>query len=377
MKKKSYDIVIVGAGAAGIGIGAMLQLLEINNFVLLERHEVGASFSMWPKEMRFISPSFPGHGFGSLDLNAIVPDTSPGYSLNSEHPSGKEYQIYLKNVSMHLELPVRTGIDVLSIQREPTKQKAFVLKTDKGTIRCRFVIWAAGEFQYPNTNSIPGAEYCIHNSSVKSWKELKGEEFVVIGGFESGIDAAVNLAHNGKKVKVFDKQEAWHSENSDPSCSLSIYTSKRLILAVEKGLVTLNSNSAIKKIEKANDGFIVYNGKEKIHTKSPPVLATGFKTSLSLIRDLFEWEEKENYPLLTENDESTITPGLFLVGPNVRHDDLIFCFIYKFRQRFGVVTKEICKRIGDKNVNTSVFEIYRDKGMLLDDLSCCGDECTC
>lgn len=377
MKKNPYDIVIVGAGAAGIGIGALLQLLEINNFVLLERHEVGASFSMWPREMKFISPSFPGHGFGSLDLNAIVPNTSPGYSLNSEHPNGKDYQIYLKNISKHFELPVRTGIDVISIQRESSKRKGFVLESNQETIRCRFVIWAAGEFQYPNINSIPGAEYCIHNSSVKSWQQLKGEEFIVIGGFESGIDAAVNLAHNGKKVKVFDKQEAWNTETSDPSCSLSIYTYNRLKLAIDKGFITLKSNSAIKKIEKVKDGFMVYNGIEKIRTKSPPVLATGFKTSLSLIRDLFEWNEKENYPLLTENDESTITPGLFLVGPNVRHDDLIFCFIYKFRQRFGVVANEISKRIGDKNLNTSVFEFYRDKGMLLEDLDCCGDECTC
>lgn len=377
MKTDSYDIVIVGAGASGLGIGAMLQLLEVKNFVLLERHEAGASFSMWPKEMSFISPSFPSHGFGLLDLNAVVPNTSPGYYVESEHPSGKDYQKYLKNVARHFKLPIRTGIDVKSIEPVSSRQKGFVLETSEETIKSRFVIWAAGEFQYPNTNSIPGAEYCIHNSTVKSWKQLEGEEFIVIGGFESGIDAAVNLAINGKKVTVFDKEEAWETENSDPSCSLSIYTSTRLKWATDKGLVTLRGNSRINKIEKVKDGFIVHNGKEKIQSKTPPVLATGFKTSLSLVRDLFDWEEKENYPLLTDNDESTITPGLFLVGPNVRHDDLIFCFIYKFRQRFGVVAKEISERIGDKDLNTYVFEYYREKGMLMDDLGCCDEECTC
>ena len=377
MKNNQFDIVIVGAGAAGLGIGAMLKLLEVKNFVLLERHEVGASFGMWPKEMSFISPSFPSHGFGLLDLNAIVPNTSPGHYLKSEHPSGKDYQLYLQNAARHFKLPVRTGIDVKSIEKESSKQKGFVLKTNKETINCRFLIWAAGEFQYPNKNSIPGAEYCIHNSTVKSWKQLEGEEFIVIGGFESGIDAAVNLAQMGKKVKVFDREEAWNAENSDPSCSLSIYTSTRLNWARDKGLVKLISNSAINKIEEVKDGFIVYNGREKIHTKTPPVLATGFKTSLSLIRGLFEWEEKKNYPLLTDNDESTITPGLFLVGPNVRHDDLIFCFIYKFRQRFGVVAKEISERLGDKDLNNYVFEYYKEKGMLLDDLGCCDEECTC
>ncbi len=37
---------------------------------------------------------------------------------------------------------------------------------------------------------------------------------------------------------------------------------------------------------------------------------------------------------------------LFLVGPAVRHGELSFCFIYKFRQRFGVVANAICRGLG-------------------------------
>jgi hypothetical protein len=51
-------------------------------------------------------------------------------------------------------------------------------------------------------------------------------------------------------------------------------------------------------------------------------------------------------PKLTKCDESTICPGLFLCGPQVRQDDEIFCFIYKYRQRFAVVVNEIAKRLG-------------------------------
>jgi hypothetical protein len=78
--------------------------------------------------------------------------------------------------------------------------------------------------------------------------------------------------------------------------------------------------------------------------------------------------------LLTEQDESTKTPGLFLVGPQVRHDDLIFCFIYKYRQRFGVVANAIGKRL---EIDTTPLERYRGEGLYLDDLSCCGEECVC
>ena len=55
-------------------------------------------------------------------------------------------------------------------------------------------------------------------------------------------------------------------------------------------------------------------------------------------------------------------------------ENLIFCFIYKYRLRFGVVANAIGKRLG---LDTSELEKYREEGLYLDDLSCCGDECTC
>ncbi|MGQ0603057.1 MAG: NAD(P)-binding domain-containing protein, partial [Anaerolineales bacterium] len=111
-KSKAFDILIVGAGAAGVGCGLVLQQLGVRDFSVLERHTIGASFARWPKEMQFITPSFTGHAFGQLDLNAIAPYTSPAFTLRTEHPSGKEYALYLQGVADHFGLPVMTGIDV-------------------------------------------------------------------------------------------------------------------------------------------------------------------------------------------------------------------------------------------------------------------------
>lgn len=55
MNKK---IVIVGAGAAGIGMGVTLVELGIRDFLILEQKEIGHSFKNWPQETRFITPSF-------------------------------------------------------------------------------------------------------------------------------------------------------------------------------------------------------------------------------------------------------------------------------------------------------------------------------
>ncbi|HIK56404.1 MAG TPA: NAD(P)-binding domain-containing protein [Synechococcales cyanobacterium M55_K2018_004] len=69
-KPEAFDVIVVGAGAAGIGVGAVLKDLGLENFAILEQHKIGVSFRRWPQEMYFITPSLPSHGFGHLDLNA-------------------------------------------------------------------------------------------------------------------------------------------------------------------------------------------------------------------------------------------------------------------------------------------------------------------
>ena len=56
-----YDVVIVGGGAAGVGVSIALMHAGIENFIVLERDRVGASFAAWPAETRFITPSFPSN----------------------------------------------------------------------------------------------------------------------------------------------------------------------------------------------------------------------------------------------------------------------------------------------------------------------------
>jgi putative flavoprotein involved in K+ transport len=365
-----YDVVIVGAGAAGVGMGVVLQDLGVRNFTILERREVGASFLRWPAEMRFISPSFTSNGFGLLDLNAVTLNTSPAHTLHEEHPTGHDYARYLKAVASHFQLPVQEGVEVYTVQPEAD---GFLLYTSAGQVRSRFVVWAAGEFQYPNTEPFAGAEHCIHNATVASWKALAGDEFTVIGGFESGIDAAVTLVRLGKQVRVLDDAAPWAFSSPDPSLVLSPYTQGRLRKAQATARLELVPGG-VEYVERQNGGFVIHGSAgEQWTSPTPPILATGFAGSLGLVYDLFDWHEERNYALLTEHDESTRTPGLFVVGPAVRHGAIILCFIYKFRQRFAVVAHTLGTRLG---LDTSVLDAYRPQ-MFLDDLSCCDDTCAC
>ncbi len=366
------DIVIVGAGAAGIGMGVLLKKMGLD-FVILEKDCVGSSFLKWPSEMRFISPSFTGNSFGSPDLNSIVPDTSPAYFLDTEHPTGKEYAHYLEQLSESYKLPIIKGTSIKKVQRVDGK---YVLSSNRGDLSVKHLIWAAGEFQYPNQNTFPGSELCRHTSTVSSWADIEGDEVCIIGGYESGMDAASQVASLGKTAHVIDSGDPLNDDRSDSSYSLSPYTKDRVDLYGEE--ISLTSNTRIEKVTHEDNTYVLHTDEgENIHSTTKPLLANGFKGSLSLIEDMFEWED--DYPKLNEDDESVISPNLFLSGPQVYHSGALFCFIYKFRQRFPIIAESLAKKLGldqDEKVLKTV-EDYKKKNYYLKDLTCCNDECSC
>lgn len=207
---KTYDVIVVGGGAAGIGVSIALKHAGVENFLVLDRYYVGASFSAWPDETRFITPSFPSNSIGMLDLNSIAIGISPAYSLQVEHPTGAEYAVHLQSIAEHFKLPVREDTNVMRVTKVGDD---FRVDTTEDTLRARHVIWAAGEFQYPHLNVFAGSELCQHTAMVASYEELEGDEFIIVGGYESGVDAAYHLAYLDKRVQLFDRGCPWLEED--------------------------------------------------------------------------------------------------------------------------------------------------------------------
>ncbi|KAK7248313.1 Pyridine nucleotide-disulfide oxidoreductase [Aureococcus anophagefferens] len=408
-----YDVVVVGAGAAGVGVALMLTGvfgLDAGRVLLVERGgAVGETFRRWPKEMRFISPSFNSQGWTqSFDLNSVAYGTSPAFTLHAEHPTGAQYARYLEALAETNELNVRAGTEVTAVTPRDGGFDVAVVPAAGGVpavIKTRYVVWAAGEFQYPRASAeplFPGSELCRHNSSVRSWKELEGDDFVVVGGYESGMDAASNLSLCGKRCTVVSSTAYWDVSTEDPSSELAPYTAQRVRAAC--------ASATPPKLLAPLRVFAV----DAAAAAAAPLLCAGFEggVKLGVAKDLFAWgdpavgdddEEEDDdaegegddrdgdddgemsdegdekkgggcadgAPLLNEYDESTTTPGLFLVGPAVIHGDLSFCFVYKFRQRFGVVADAIARGLGRETGGAAA----RDMNMYMDDFECCKAAC--
>lgn len=364
----THDIIIIGAWAAGIGMWILLEKCGVKNYIILERNKIGSSFTSWPAHTRFISPSFCGNFFNAVDLNAVSPDTSPAYTLATEHPSGKQYAEYLQASADFFKVKVQEGIEVEHINK---KDDIFHIHTNKESFTSTFVVRAGGEFQQPNDTPFPWSEHCIHSSKTDTFDE---DEYVIIGGYESGLELAAHLLSLGKKVAVVDEGTPWEVNVSDSSISVAPSTKDRLSPYIGSDDFGLYNNKRVTEVIKKDDGYeIILEDESYIPSPTKPILATGFKSLPSMMLEHFMYDEDNNI-ILSEHDESTLTPWLFLTGPRVKHGNAIFCFIYKFRQRLPVVAEYILWKLG---LDTQGIEEYKEANVYLKDLSCCEDECVC
>jgi hypothetical protein len=217
---------------------------------------------------------------------------------HEEHPTGQQYAQYLRVVAHMHELQVVLETDVtavtpicqchdddhghfeVSVMQSPGATHAMSGCRQKlpPTIRAKFVIWAAGEFQYPRCDGFPGAsENCVHNSRIRSWTDLaesSNGEMVVIGGYESGIDAAVHLANAGVDVTVLASTPFWSVRTLDPSTELAPFTAGRLRSAMDGSHPpTLLSGSRVVSVEKdEQDGGYVVTAVKTSETQAGEIL---------------------------------------------------------------------------------------------------------
>lgn len=368
------NVIIVGSGPAGIGVASLLNQTGIN-YVVLEKSEIGASFLDWPESMEMITPSFPSNAFGQIDLNSICEATSPAFSFKKEHLTGEEYAKYLAAVSVYFRINIETNTEVIKVNKQPG---GWTLETSQGPFFCKYLIWAAGEFQNPQIKNISGARHCVHSASIKYPDKLKGNNFVIVGGYESGVQLAFDLIRRNKKVTLINPSIIDDVKTSDPSRELSPHTYAKYSKIRDSQLLT----EVVGRVKSVTKKEGVYRLKladnSVIETKEKPICATGFSLVKKPIEEFVAFSENGSPMLDEETDELFGYENIYLSGPSVRHDNHIFCFIYKFRQRFGVIVEDILRKeeYSEKGISKLVDK-WKVNGMYLADLSCCGDECVC
>ncbi len=188
---ESHNIVIIGAGSAGLATSYFLTQQHIDH-VVLERGDVG---NTWDVER--------WDGFYLVNPNWAV--RLPGFHYVGTEPEGylskTETIDYLKNYAKHFGAPVRTGVDIDSLEREAD---GYFLTTRSGdVIRAPCVVVATGAFGVPKTPDysadLASSVTQIHSAEYRNPQSLGGG-VLVVGSGQSGAQIAEELLNAGKKV---------------------------------------------------------------------------------------------------------------------------------------------------------------------------------
>lgn len=178
------DTVVIGGGQSGLASGYYLQKAGLSFTILEASDQPAGSWPHYYESLRVFSPaafsSLPGMRF-------------PG-GMNT-YPSRDEVIQYLLAYARRFQLPVQTATKVTSVRKTST---GFQIESNRGSFFARSVIAATGAFSRPHIPELPGLKQfggqVIHSSSYLRPDSFAGQRIVVVGGGNSGVQIAVELA---------------------------------------------------------------------------------------------------------------------------------------------------------------------------------------
>ncbi|PFN21905.1 flavin-containing monooxygenase [Bacillus cereus] len=178
------DIIIVGAGQAGLAMGYYLKQ-EGYNFLLLEAgNRVGDSWRNRYDSLQLFTP----RTYSSLPGMALIGEKN-GF------PCKDEIATYLEEYARHFQLPIQLQTEVLKIRKG---KELFELHTPTEILQSKKVIIASGGFQKPFIplflQRLASNVLQIHSSQYKSPLQIPKGKVLVVGGGNSGMQIAVELA---------------------------------------------------------------------------------------------------------------------------------------------------------------------------------------
>jgi putative flavoprotein involved in K+ transport len=188
---ESYQVVIIGAGQAGLSMGYYLKKEGIPFIILDGNKRVGDS---WRKRYQSLV-LFTPRRYSSL----------PGLPLSGEpegFPTKDELAEYFLKYISHFDLPIKNNVQVQLLTK---MNGTFQMITNQGDISATNVIVATGAFQKPyipqvfeSQDNLPSQ---LHSSEYSSPKDMNGDSVLVVGGGNSGAQIAVELAQE-KQVTI-------------------------------------------------------------------------------------------------------------------------------------------------------------------------------
>ena len=181
------DILVIGAGPAGLAISACLRREGLEH-VLLERE--GNIGSAWHRH------------YDRLHLHTTKTYSGlpmmPWPKGTPRYPSREQVVQYLQAYAAEHRIAPQLGVTVHMVKHRGDR---FAVDTSAGVMAPRIVIMATGYNGVPKVPSVPGLESfrgtAIHAGVYKNAAPYQGKRTLVVGCGNSGAEIALDLAEQG------------------------------------------------------------------------------------------------------------------------------------------------------------------------------------
>ena len=187
-----HKTVIVGAGPAGLAVGACLRRLGEPFLILEQAHTIA---SKWRSH------------YDRLHLHTDKSHSELPYvrypKAYPKYPSRSDVVRYFEDYASEFNLSPVFGQDVRSISRDDT---SWIIETSQHAYRCDNVVVASGYSRVPALPEWPGTDSylgeIVHSSAYKNGSSYSGQAVLVVGFGNSGGEIAIDLVEHGADVCV-------------------------------------------------------------------------------------------------------------------------------------------------------------------------------
>lgn len=231
-----YDVLIIGAGPAGVSAGLRAAESKLN-YLVLERESVGGTIAKYPRQK----------------LVMTTPITFPMYPTEKRRQLSKEHlTAFFAQVAAREDFHIRTNEPVTQIQKV---DDCFLVTTDKNTYFAGAVILALGRAGTPNKLGVPGEELPKVMYRLIEADHYISKKILVVGGGDSAVEAAMGLAMQAGNDVTISYRRAEFGRIKERN-------SERLQSLTSSGQLRVLFNSAV--LEIAESSVVIEVGQTRV-----------------------------------------------------------------------------------------------------------------